>query len=222
MYPNIEKELSLIKSKSNIFVYLFTLLGLYIMVQSVIYIVGDNAYRIGELIISFLLGLTIFIIGVLMVKGYRNSKRLNPYTWNVLSEEERRAVDQELTHGERIESCVLLDEYIVFPSSDGLSILRYKDILWVFDYRRYRRRSLGFVRTVYSVDQVIVFDGGGYEHTVVSLENGDVKYIMMRLLDHMSFHNLYPLIGYNDQLYADAKKDVNNLINAYWDNVKNK
>ena len=192
------------------------------MVQSVIYIVGDNAYRIGELIISFLLGLTIFIIGVLMVRGYRNSKRLNPYTWNVLSEEERRAVDQELTHGERIESCVLLDEYIVFPSSEGLSILRYKDIVWVFDYRRYRRRSLGFVRTVYSVDQVIVYDGGGYEHTVVSLENGDIKYIMMRLLDHMSFHNLYPLIGYNDQLYADAKKDVNNLINAYWDNVKNK
>lgn len=222
MYPNIEKELSLIKSKSNIFVYLFTLLGLYIMLQSVIYIVGDNAYRIGELIISFLLGLTIFIIGVLMVRGYRNSKRLNPYTWNALSEEQRRAVDQELTHGERIESCVLLDEYIVFPSSEGLSILRYKDIVWVFDYRRYRRRSLGFVRTVYSVDQVIVFDGGGYEHTVVSLENGDVKYIMMRLLDHMSFHNLYPLIGYNDQLYADAKKDVNNLINAYWDNVKNK
>lgn len=222
MYPNIEKELSLIKSKSNIFVYLFTLLGLYIMVQSVIYIVGDNAYRIGELIISFLLGLTIFIIGVLMIRGYRNSKRLNPYTWNALSEEERRAVDQELTHGERIESCVLLDEYIVFPSSEGLSILRYKDIVWVFDYRRYRRRSLGFVRTVYSVDQVIVFDGGGYEHTVVSLENGDVKYIMMRLLDHMSFHNLYPLIGYNDQLYADAKKDVNNLISAYWDNVKNK
>lgn len=222
MYPNIEKELSLIKSKSNIFVYLFTLLGLYIMVQSVIYIVGDNAYRIGELIISFLLGLTIFIIGVLMVKGYRSSKRLNPYTWNVLSEEERRAVDQELTHGERIESCVLLDEYIVFPSSEGLTILRYKDIAWVFDYRKYRRRSLGFMRTIYFVDEVMIFDGGGYEHTALSLENGDVKHMMIRLLDRMSYLNLYPLIGYDDKLYSEVKKNVNVLRDAYWNNQKNR
>ena len=146
----------------------------------------------------------------------------NPYTWNVLSEEERRAVDQELTHGERIESCVLLDEYIVFPSSEGLTILRYKDIAWVFDYRKYRRRSLGFMRTIYFVDEVMIFDGGGYEHTALSLENGDVKHMMIRLLDRMSYLNLYPLIGYDDKLYSEVKKDVNVLRDAYWNNQKNR